>query len=148
MRSAKAPLYSRTRVLPPSRMDGATICGSLVADGCQIGEGAVIENSVIGLRCLIGRNVQIRNSVLMGNDFYEAPDEIAADLDCDRPPLGVGEGTRIEGAIIDKNARIGRNVQVVNSQGVETSEETPQGMICDGVFVMPKNTTLPDGWSV
>ena len=59
--------------------------------------------SIIGLRCLIGRNVTIRNSILMGNDFYELPHEMAAG----NTPLGVGAGSHIEGAIVDKNCRIG-----------------------------------------
>ena len=114
---ADAPIYSRARSLPPSWIDRATIRRSLVADGCRIEEGAVIENSIVGLRCLIGRNVTIRNSILMGNDFYEAPDEIAAGKSNGRPPLGVGCGTHIEGAIIDKNCRIGRHVRIVNARG-------------------------------
>jgi glucose-1-phosphate adenylyltransferase len=108
----------------------------------------VIENSVIGLRCLIGRDVVIRNSVVMGNDFYQDPAQRDDDADNGRPPLGIGAGTRVEGAIIDKNCHIGRNVQVVNSQGVESREETDRGMICDGIPVIPKGTTLPDGWSM
>ncbi len=146
--SADLPIYSRARFLPPSRVEGASIRGSLIADGCTIEEGAVIENSVIGQRCLIGRDVQIRNSILMGNDFYEAPEEIAADRSNGRPPLGVGPGTRIERAIVDKNCRIGHNVQIVNHQGVESTDETPYGLIRDGIVVVPKDATLPDGWKL
>jgi glucose-1-phosphate adenylyltransferase len=146
--SPEAPVYSHARFLPPTRLDGATVRASLVADGCQIDEGAVIENSVIGLRCLIGRDVVIRNSVVMGNDFYQDPAQRDDDADNGRPPLGIGPGTRVEGAIIDKNCHIGRNVQVVNIQGVEFTEETDYGMICDGIPVIPKGTTLPDGWSM
>ena len=63
-----------------------------------------------------------------------------------QPPLGIGDGSHIEGAIVDKNCRIGRNVRVANQKGVENTPETPQGMIRDGVVVLPKGTTLPDGW--
>jgi len=146
--SVDAPIYSRARFLPPSRLEGATIRNSLIADGCMIEEGAVIENSVIGLRCLIGRDVQIRNSVLMGNDFYETPEEIAADESSGVPQLGVGAGTRIEDAIVDKNCHIGRDAEVVNRLGVESTEETACGMVRDGIVVVPKGTTLPDGWSL
>ena len=146
--SAEAPIYSHARFLPPTRFDDAVIRGSLVADGSVIEPGAVIENSVIGLRCRIGRNVVIRNTVLMGADFYETPDAIAVHRANGNPPLGVGEGTHIEGAIIDKNCRIGRNVRVVNESGVENTEETPYGMIRDGIVVTAKNTALPDGWKM
>jgi glucose-1-phosphate adenylyltransferase len=146
--SEGTPIYSRARFLPPSRVEGATIRGSLVADGCIIEQGAVIEDSVIGLRCQIGRNVQVRNSILMGNDFYEAPDDVASGRANGRPPLGVGEGTHIEGAIVDKNCRIGCNVRIANRQGVDSTEETPYGMIRDGIVVMAKGTVVPDGWSM
>ena len=145
--SADAPIYSRARFLPPSRIDAATVRGSLLADGCQIDEGAVIENSVIGLRCLVGPNVVIRNSILMGNDFYRARGERDDGANHAWPPLGIGAGTRIEGAIIDKNCRIGRSVQVVNTRGVDSTEEDEHGMICEGIVVVPKGVTLPDGWS-
>jgi len=146
--SADAPLFSRARFLPPSRIDGATVRGSLMADGCIIEEGTVIENSVIGLRCRIGRDVVIRDSIVMGNDYYQAPAEFEDDWSGDRPPLGIGEGTRIERAIIDKNCRIGRGVQIVNHQGIECTEESQYGMIRDGIVVVIRGAVLPDGWSV
>jgi len=143
-----SPIYSRARHLPPSRVEGATIRNSLIADGCTIEEGAVIENSVIGLRCLIGRDTQIHNSVLMGNDFYEAPEEIVADESNGRPPLGVGPGTEIDGAIVDKNCRIGRNVHIANTTGLDSTQETACAMVRDGIVVVPKGATLPDGWTL
>ena len=145
--SAEAPIYSHARFLPPTRIDGATIRGSLVADGSMIEEGAVIEGSLIGLRCRIGRNVTIRNSVVMGADFYETPETIATRQTNGEPPLGVGEGSHIEGAILDKNCRIGRNVRIANEKGIENTGESAFGMIRDGIVVLPKNTMVPDGWS-
>lgn len=144
--SVEAPIYSHARFLPPTRFDNATIRDSLVADGSMIEPGAVIENSVIGLRARIGRDVVIRNSIVMGADFYETPGDIAALRGNGHPPLGIGDGSHIEGAIVDKNARIGRNVRIVNEQGVENTEETPFGMIRDGIVVLAKDTTLPDQW--
>ena len=113
----------------------------------MVEDGAVIENSVIGLRCRVGRNVTIRNSILMGNDYYEASDSLAHNESHDAPPLGVGEGVHIENAIVDKNCRIGRGVKIVNGQDVDWTAETCHGMIRDGIVVVPKETTLPDGWS-
>jgi len=146
--SSDAPLFSRARFLPPSRVDGATIHGSLLADGCVIEEGAVIENSVIGLRCRIGRDVVIRDSIVMGNDCYQAPVEFEHDSSNGRPPLGIGPGTRIETAIIDKNCHIGRDVRIVNHRKVHCTEESERAMIRDGIVVVTKGAVLPDGWSV
>lgn len=146
--SPDAPIYSRARFLPPTRLDGATIRNSLVADGSMVDEGAVVENSVIGLRCRIGRNVTIRNSILMGNDFYETAESIAGSESNGVPPVGVGEGSIIENAIVDKNCRIGCGVRIANDSGVDWTEENAFGMIRDGIIVMPKETTLPDGWKM
>jgi glucose-1-phosphate adenylyltransferase len=146
--TANAPVYSRPRFLPPTRLEGATVRHSLIADGCVIEQGAVIENSVIGLRCLIGRDAVIRNSVIMGNDYYELPGEIASRRCNGCPPLGIGPGTFVEGAIIDKNCRIGCGARVVNAARLENTEEDQFGMIRDGVLVIPKETTLPDKWAL
>jgi glucose-1-phosphate adenylyltransferase len=145
--SPGVPLYSRPRFLPPTRLDGAIVKNSLIADGCRIEQGAVIENSIIGLRCLIGRDVIIRDSFLMGNDFYELPGDANLRKSNGLPPLGVGPGTHIERAIIDKNCRIGCNVRVTNEKGLEDTPENQYGMIRDGIVVIPKATTLPDLWA-
>ncbi len=148
LNSPEAPLFTRARFLPSSRIDGAEIRGSLIADGCSIEEGAVIENSVIGLRGLIGRDVVIRDSILMGNDYYQTPAESRSDSSNGNPPLGIGEGTVIQGAIVDKNCRIGKGVRIENRSGVDFSEEFHYGMIRDGIPVITKNAILPDGWSL
>jgi glucose-1-phosphate adenylyltransferase len=142
----EAPIYSRGRFLPPSRLDGASIRHSLVSDGCIVESGAVIENSVIGLRCRIGRNVVIRDSVVLGNDFYESTDDIAAATARGVPPLGIGEGTVIQGAIVDKNVRIGRRTRIVNEHGWEATADSDRFTIRDRVAVVPKDAIVPDGW--
>jgi glucose-1-phosphate adenylyltransferase len=142
------PIFSRPRFLPPSRFDGATVRQSLIADGSLIGEGTVIENSIIGLRCMIGPNAVIRDSIVMGNDYYQLPGDISDGTSNGMPPLGIGGESVIEGAIIDKNCRIGRKVHIANEKGVLDSPETPHGMIRDGIVVIPKSTTLPDEWTL
>jgi glucose-1-phosphate adenylyltransferase len=137
--SATAPIYTRARFLPPTRFSGARVKNSLIADGCTIEEGVVIENSVIGLRTRIGRDAVIRDSVLLGHDFYEEDDGQAV-------RMGVGERSVIEGSIIDKNCRIGRDVKVVNQQKRQTSEEAGGCVIVDGIAVVERGATLPDGW--
>jgi glucose-1-phosphate adenylyltransferase len=144
--SAEAPIYSRARFLPPSRINGASIRSSLVSDGCLVDEGAVIEDSVIGLRCRIGRNVVIRNSVILGSDFYETADDMAAHAARGLPAMGIGDGTVIEGAIVDKNVRIGRNTRIVNEHGWQSIADSDRFTVRDGIAVVPKDAVVPDGW--
>ena len=145
--SAEAPIYSRARFLPPSLMENAEVNGSLIADGCHIGRGAKIENSIIGLRCIIGENVTIRDSIIMGSDFYETNQQLA---DCEKggtPRLGIGAGSVIQRAIIDKNCRVGKNVRIVNEAGIVDSEEYGDVVIRDKIAVVTKDATLQDGWT-
>jgi glucose-1-phosphate adenylyltransferase len=144
--SATAPIYTRTRSLPPTRIDGLTMQHSLVADGCMIGSGTRIENSVIGLRCQIGQNVTIRNSVIMGVDFYETPAQLAANRAAGRPPIGIGDGAVIENAIVDKNCHVGAGAQVIgNPDQIERIAGENWEML-DGIIVVSKAAVLPDGW--
>jgi glucose-1-phosphate adenylyltransferase len=145
---AEAPVYSRARFLPPTRVGGGRVKDSLIADGCEIGDGAVIENSIIGLRCKIHRNVTIRNSIIMGADYYEGALELDEDKVLKRPPIQIGEGSVIEGAIIDKNCHIGTNVRVVNESGVVDGEDNQICVIRDGIPVVIKNAALEDHWKL
>ena len=141
-----SPFFSRPRFLPPTRFDGATITNSLVADGCVIEPGAHIENSVIGLRCSIGRDVTIKDSVVMGADYYES----ASDLACsgsDVPPIGIGEGSTVQHAIVDKNCRVGAGSQIINRNQCEAETLGESCVIRDGILVVEKNATLPPGWN-
>ncbi|HEX4412140.1 MAG TPA: glucose-1-phosphate adenylyltransferase, partial [Lacipirellulaceae bacterium] len=144
--SAKAPIYTRTRSLPPTRCDGATIEHSLVADGCQIGAGSKIVNSVIGLRCRIGRDVTIRNSVIMGADFYETPEQLEDGRKAGRPAIGIGDGTLIENAIVDKNCHVGAGAQVVGNP-LQIDRVSGDGWdMLDGLLIVAKSAVLCDGW--
>ena len=139
------PIFTRPRYLPCTRLGSATVKNSLICDGCIIGRGVVIENSVIGVRSIIGENVTIRDSYLMGIDYYEQAYQIAENQRQGRPGAGIGAGSVIERAIIDKNARIGRNVRVINDTGIVDSEETSTHVIRDGVTVIPRSAFLRDG---
>ncbi|MCA9234185.1 MAG: glucose-1-phosphate adenylyltransferase [Planctomycetales bacterium] len=146
MTDAVAPIYTRPRFLPPTRIDGATITGSLIADGCVIEPGATIENSVLGVRCRIGRGVTIRNSVLMGADYYENPDERSVTGAAGLPPIGFGNGAVVEGAIVDKNCRIGPGAHVVNRNDVQEGKAGEYCTIQDKILVVEKDATLPANW--
>lgn len=142
-----APIYTHSRYLPASRVEGATIKDSLIADGSIIGEGATIENCVIGLRCRIGRNVVLRNTIVMGADYYQPDEHRRYDLDTGRPPIGIGDGAHIEGAILDKNCRIGRKVRLIPSPVTDTDRDFDPLLVRDGVLVLPKDAQLPDNWA-
>jgi glucose-1-phosphate adenylyltransferase len=144
--SQEAPVYSRARFLPSSRIESATIRGSLISDGCYIAEGAVIENSVIGLRSIIGPGVTIKNSILMGADFYESDSAPKQNQAAGIPAIGVGANSLIEGAIIDKNTRIGKNVVISNRKNIENGEDHETCVIRDGIPVVVKEAVIADGW--
>jgi glucose-1-phosphate adenylyltransferase len=110
--------------------------------------GAKIDNSVIGLRCRIGRDVTIRNSVLMGGDYYESADRVAQNDVEGLPRIGIGAGSVVDGAILDKNCRIGAGVRIVNDTG-QADFDADQGVVVrDGIIVVPKNAVLPAGWKL
>jgi glucose-1-phosphate adenylyltransferase len=140
---AKAPVYSRARFLPPTVVEDAKISGTLLADGCRIGRGVTIENSVIGLRTVIGDNVTIRNTVIMGADYHESADEASPG----RLPLGIGNGSVIEGTILDKNCRIGQNVSITNLQKVENQGEDEALQVRDGIPIVIKDAQIEDGFT-
>ncbi len=147
--SPDAPVFSRPRFLPPTRIGNSRISNSLIADGCRIGHGTTIENSVIGLRCMVADNVTIRNSIIMGADFYEehSPTPVSRGSEC--PPLEIGENVFIDGAIIDKNCRIGRGARIVNELRVEQADSIDGVcMIRDRIPVIVKGSALPSGWQI
>ena len=145
LENQQAPIYTHARFLPPTRCDGVRISRSLIADGCVIGEGSVIENSVIGLRCKIGRNVTIANSILMGADIYQTDSEIADDRAAGLPTIGVGDYSYLDGVIVDKNCRIGQGVHIQATPELKATADSPVA-VEDGIIVVPKQSTLPDGW--
>lgn len=142
-------LYSRSRFLPPSQISDAKITDSVIAEGCRIGRNAVIHNSVIGLRCIVGENSIIRNSVIMGADDYETAAERQECQDGHTPHTGIGNNCIIEGAIVDKNCRIGDNVQIRNSSVAESDYfEGDCFAVRDGIPVIEKEAILPDSWNL
>jgi glucose-1-phosphate adenylyltransferase len=142
---AEAPMFTRARYLPPSKINQCEIRESIISEGCII-NGAKIINSLIGLRSRVGEGVQLEAAYMMGADYYETLEDMAADRATGRPWIGVGEGTIIRRAIIDKNARIGAGVRLLNEAGVEEAD-APDGSyyIRDRIIIVPKNGLIPDG---
>ena len=145
---SEAPLFTRPRHLPPSKMDNCEIRDSIISDGCII-NGAKISRSLIGLRSRISEAAQIDGAIMMGADYYQTLEDMLADRDAGSPRIGVGERTIIRRAIVDKNARIGKDVKLLNESGIE-SDDGPDGMyyIRDRIIIVPKNGLIPDGTTV
>jgi glucose-1-phosphate adenylyltransferase len=129
-------IYTHPRYLPGTRMDGVRIDRSVIADGVNL-RGATIRSSIIGVRSEI-RGAEVRDSLIMGvdEDYPDAPPG--------SPPVGIGEGAVVRKAIVDKNARIGRDVRIVNEEG-RCEHDGDGWVIRDGVVVVPKNSRIPDG---
>jgi glucose-1-phosphate adenylyltransferase len=142
---SEAPVYTRARYLPPSKIEDSQINDSIVSDGCII-NGAKVTSSVIGLRSRISKGVQIEASFMMGADFYQTFEDMRRDLGTGLPRVGIGEGTVVKRAIIDKNARIGTNARLLNEAGT-TATDGPNGsyFIRDGIILVPKNAVIADG---
>ncbi len=143
--SETAPIYSRSRFLPPSKLLDAKVTESIIAEGCIL-KKCTIHHSVLGVRSRVEANCIVEDSMLMGADYYEPFAERQSGIQEGRIPVGIGEGSTVRGAIIDKNARIGRHVQIINKDRVEEASREDDGFfIRGGVVVIIKNTTIPDG---
>ena len=141
---ADGVIYTHMRYLPASRVSGATLEHALVSDGCVIGTGTKITRSVIGVRMQIGRNVNIKDTVLVGADGFESSREKADNQRRGLPNIGIGDGTIIENAIVDKDARIGSNVRLCNRDKLK-DVEGPNYVIRDGIIVIPRDAIVLDG---
>lgn len=130
------PIYTHARFLPGSAVEDSLLKDVLLAEGCRI-QKAEITHSVIGVRSVIAAGTVIKDSILMGADYYAA--EMPG-----LPPIGVGANCHIEGAIIDKNARIGANVIIRPfPRSVEFANDN--WVVQDGIVVIPKNAMIPSG---
>ncbi len=135
------PIYTHARFLPGSIIAGAQLKDVSLADGCYIGK-AEIESSVIGLRSQIQDGSIIRNTVVMGADYYGEDKNTSSPV-----PIGIGKNSRIDGAIIDKNARIGSNV-IIQPFPPGTKFDSEKWSIRDGIVVIPKSIIIPDGTQI
>ncbi|MFB8790469.1 MAG: glucose-1-phosphate adenylyltransferase [Potamolinea sp.] len=141
----KAPIYTRPRYLPPTKLLDSHVTESIISEGCIIKE-CRIHHSVLGVRSRIEAGCVIEDSLIMGADLYEAFAERQSDMQHGGIPLGIGAETTIRRAIIDKNARIGRNVKIINKDRVEDAEREKQGFfIRNGIVVVLKGAVIPDG---
>lgn len=140
-------IYTRARVLPPSKITGAsTIDKSVVAEGCIL-NGVTIEHSVIGIRSRVGFGSTVMNSYLMGNDYYQNLEEIRTNAVHNVINVGIGERCFINNTIVDKDCRIGNDVRLNGGKHLE-NQDTDLYTVKDGIIVVKKGAILPDGFTV
>ena len=139
--SERSPIFTRPRYLPGTRGHRISLVESIICEGCRIGS-AEIDHSVVGIRSTIGHDVTLSHAVMMGADFYEG--EQVEDSPHEVIPLGIGSGSRIERAIIDKNARIGEGVVIRNQDNIDRADG--DGFyIREGIVIVPKNAVIAPG---
>lgn len=139
----RLPIYTQRPFLSPSRFHGCRIVDAMVADGCVIDE-ADIDSAVIGVRSRIGRGTRIKDSLLLGADEYTALEDGTS---AGAAHFGIGANCWIENAIIDKNARIGNNVEIRNRRGL-THHDGDGFFVRDGIVVVPKGGSIADGTEI
>ena len=141
----KFPIYTRPRYLPPSKCVDAQITNSIVGEG-SILKSCSVHHCVLGIRSRLESDVVLQDTLVMGSDFFESSEERALLRERGGIPLGVGQGTTVKKAILDKNARIGSSVTIVNKDHVEEADRSDQGFyIRNGIVVVVKNATIQDG---
>ncbi|MEY4430278.1 MAG: hypothetical protein RLZZ533_214 [Cyanobacteriota bacterium] len=141
----KFPIYTRPRYLPPSKMLDTQVTESIIGEGSML-KACSIHHCVLGVRSRVEDEVVLQDTLVMGNDFFESSEERAVLRERGGTPLGVGRGTTVKRAILDKNVRIGRDVSIVNKDRVEEADRPELGFyIRNGIVVVVKNATIPDG---
>ncbi len=141
-----APIYTRKRFLPGSKIENCDIHYSLISEGSII-EGSKLTNTVIGIRSLIQGSTYLERVVMMGADYYENPEEKAENDRRRRGSIGIGRNCIIRNAILDKNVRIGDGVRILNEQG-QLNVTHERYSIVDGVVVVPKDMEIPAGFVI
>lgn len=141
----EAPIYTRARYLPPSKLLDCHITESIIGEGCIL-KNCRIQHSVLGVRSRIESGCLIEESLLMGADFYQPSVERQCNVEKGNIPVGIGTDSIIRRAIIDKNASIGHDVKIINKDNVQEADRESQGFyIRSGIVVVLKNAVIPDG---
>ncbi|VAI31437.1 unnamed protein product [Triticum turgidum subsp. durum] len=139
-----APIYTQSRYLPPSKVLNADVTDSVIGEGCVI--NCTINHSVVGLRSCISEGAVIEDSLLMGADYYETENDKKILSESGGIPIGIGKNAHIRKAIIDKNARIGENVKIINVDDIqEASRESDGYFIKSGIVTVIKDALIPSG---
>ena len=138
----KHPIFSRARMLPPSKISGTTLEKTVISDGCII-NASRIERSVIGIRTRIGIGTTIVNTYVMGNDYYQTLDQLKESKAANSPIMGIGERCYVKNAILDKNCHIGNDVRIIGSPTMADGD-FENYTIKDGIIVIKKGSFIPN----
>jgi len=139
----EAPIYTQARFLPASKINGADIDHAVISEGCIINHCRIVH-SIVGLRSVVDQGSELTRTIVMGADYYEPAESRHRNAAEGLPPIGIGKFTRIEGAIVDKNARIGDHC-VIGSTGKPDTLDHPLYYVRDGIVIIPKGAVIPDG---
>jgi glucose-1-phosphate adenylyltransferase len=139
----RMPVFTHPRNLPGSKLNNCNIHQSIISDGCIL-NGADIKHSIIGVRSRIGSGTTIKYSVIMGSDYFETQEQMEENAARKMPHIGIGNHCTIINAIIDKNARIGDNVSIINAHNLQERDEENYN-IRDGIIVVPKGAWIRSG---
>ncbi|KAK9270397.1 hypothetical protein L1049_025976 [Liquidambar formosana] len=141
----KTPFFTSPRFLPPTKVEKCRILDAIISHGCFLGECSV-QHSIVGVRSRLEYGVELKDTMMMGADYYQTESEIASLLAQGKVPIGVGQNSKIRNCIVDKNAKIGRDVVIANSDGVQEADRPNEGFyIRSGITVILKNATIKDG---
>jgi glucose-1-phosphate adenylyltransferase len=141
----KFPIYTRPRYLPPSKLQDAQVTLSIIGEGSLL-KACSIHHCVLGVRTRVEDEVVLQDSLVMGADYFESMEERLLLRERGGIPIGVGRGTTVKRAILDKNVRIGENVTIINKDRVEEADRPELNIyIRNGIVVVVKNGTIPDG---
>jgi len=141
----KFPIYTRPRYLPPSKLQDAQVTESIIGEGSLL-KACSIHKCVLGVRTRVEDEVVLQDSLVMGADYFESMEERLQLRERGGIPIGVGRGTTVKRAILDKNVRIGENVTIVNKDHVEEADRPELNFyIRNGIVVIVKNGTIADG---
>lgn len=139
-------IYTRPRMLPPSKFQNTMMDKSLISEGCILNAKEIVH-SVIGIRSRVGKDSVIKNTYVMGNDFYQSIEDMEEDAKNNKILVGIGEGCYINNALVDKNCRIGNNVYINGGSHLENAT-TELYAIKDGIVVIKKGVTVPDNFRI
>jgi glucose-1-phosphate adenylyltransferase len=139
----QAPVYSRARMLPPSKVSGTVLTNTIIADGCII-HAKELTRCVVGIRSRIGHGTVVSNCYIMGSDYYQTIEEIEGLRKSQKPLTGIGENCLIKNAILDKNCFIGNNVTITGGAHLKEGDYDTY-TVKDGIIVIKKNAVIPNG---